>query len=416
MLPNDPFSRRTALRAGLASLIAPGLSRAEPGGDDLGFDLKEEAGIRRFGYPVHTVFPGLASGPPYRLSKNGRDIPAQFRPIAGGEGEGGVSLDFNASLGPHETERYVVHPVKGGGEDAGPREGIRVENSPRTVRVSNGTVLSYAVPDDLLGFLNGVANARLEFLREGSGGLMIRYRDDIHYRVGGKGPEGVPTRTRVTREGPIAAAIRFESLEALRGERSVRSAVEMTFPNSKSWVETSWRVEDPEGYVAGLGLDLRLGLDPRPTLVDLGAGSQVYSTLRGRERIELVAGTAPGLTGGGRPWVVRRGEPDRLTPFVEAPGPDAPKAEGWAHVMDASRCTAAAVGGFGRATRDRIIVDTDGRMQLWRDFAGEGASPPKGPKTLTFWLHFVTMPVQVGAVTSPQSMLAPLKVEWRGAT
>ena len=44
----------------------------------------------------------------------------------------------------------------------------------------------------------------------------------------------------------------------------------MTFPNSKSWVETSWRVEDPEGYVAGLGLDLRLELDPRPTLVDPG--------------------------------------------------------------------------------------------------------------------------------------------------
>ena len=72
--------------------------------------------------------------------------------------------------------------------------------------------------------------------------------------------------------------------------------------------------------------------------------------------------------------------------------------------------------GFGRATRDRIIVDADGRTQLWRDFAGDGGSPPKGPKSLTFWLHFVTMPVQVGAVTSPQAMLAPLKVEWRGAS
>ena len=84
--------------------------------------------------------------------------------------------------------------------------------------------------------------------------------------------------------------------------------------------------------------------------------------------------------------------------------------------MDATRCTAVAIGGFGRATRDRIVVDADGRIQLWRDFAGDGGSPPKGPKALTFWLHFVTMPVQVGAVTSPQSMLAPLKVEWKGAS
>ncbi|MEJ7637251.1 MAG: hypothetical protein WKF75_04485, partial [Singulisphaera sp.] len=303
MLPNDPFSRRRAIQAGLASLIVPGLSRVESGGDLLGFDLKEEAGIRRFGYPVHTAFPGLAFGPPYRLSRGGRDIPAQFRPIQGDDGQGGVALDFNASPGPHATEQYVVHSGDGGGVDAGPRDGMRAEKSPTTVRVSNGRALSYAVPDDLLGFLKGVANARREFFREDSQGLIIRYRDDIHYRVGGKGPDGVPTRMRVLREGPIAVALRFEGLEALRGERSVRSAVDMTFPNSKSWVETSWRVEDPEGFVAGLGVDLRLELDPRPTLVDMGAGSQVYSTLRDSERIDLVAGSAPGLTDDGRPWV-----------------------------------------------------------------------------------------------------------------
>ena len=102
--------------------------------------------------------------------------------------QGGVALDFNASPGPHETERYVVHSVRGGGADAGPRGGIRVESSPTIVRVSNGKVLSYAVPDDLLGFLKGVANSRREFLREDSAGLFIRYRDDIHYRVGGRGP------------------------------------------------------------------------------------------------------------------------------------------------------------------------------------------------------------------------------------
>src|SRR3712207_7624614 len=48
-----------------------------------------------------------------------------------------------------------------------------------------------------------------------------------------------------------------------------------------------------------------------------------------------------------------------------------------------------------RVTRDRILVDADGRTQLWRDFAGVGGSPPGDAKALTFWLHFVTMPVQV---------------------
>src|SRR3954471_6336816 len=105
MRPNDPLPRRRVLQAGLASLIAPGLCRAGSGGDRLGFDLKEDAGIRRFGYPVHTVFPGLASGPPYRLTRDGRDIPAQFTPLKDADGPGGVALDFNASPGPHETER-----------------------------------------------------------------------------------------------------------------------------------------------------------------------------------------------------------------------------------------------------------------------------------------------------------------------
>ena len=41
-----------------------------------------------------------------------------------------------------------------------------------------------------------------------------------------------------------------------------------------------------------------------------------------------------------------------------------------------------------------------------------GQRPLNQPKkSLRFWLHFVTTPVQVGAVTSPQSMLAPLEVE-----
>jgi len=32
---------------------------------------------------------------------------------------------------------------------------------------------------------------------------------------------------------------------------------------------------------------------------------------------------------------------------------------------------------------------------------------------LHFWLHFVGMPVQLGAATSPQAILNPLRVEWQ---
>ena len=60
-------------------------------------------------------------------------------------------------------------------------------------------------------------------------------------------------------------------------------------------------------------------------------------------------------------------------------------------------------------------VALEGR--ICREFAGAGAAPAAGPKALTCWFHFVRMPVQVGAATSPQAMLAPLEVEFaRDAT
>jgi hypothetical protein len=80
--------------------------------------------------------------------------------------------------------------------------------------------------------------------------------------------------------------------------------------------------------------------------------------------------------------------------------------------MDGSRCTALAVARFGRESRDRIEIEADGRVWICREFAGPVAAPAAGPKVLTCWFHFVRMPVQVGAITSPQAMLALLEVEF----
>jgi hypothetical protein len=164
-------------------------------------------------------------------------------------------------------------------------------------------------------------------------------------------------------------------------------------------------------------VELQLKVEPAPTLVDFGAADTVYGVLRDRERMILEAGDAPGLAGLGRPWVVRKGPDGNLAPFALASRPDAASAEGWAHVMDQSRCTALAVARFGRESRDRIEIEADGRVRICREFAGAVAAPTAGPKALTCWFHFVQMPVQVGAATSPQAILAPLEVEFtRDAT
>jgi hypothetical protein len=379
---------------------------------ELRFKLVEMGGLRRFGYPVHTILPGVRAGNHFRLTRGDRVIPAQFRAVDGPDGGPAIALDFNASPGPLETEDYIITYGAEVEPAPEPKPGMRVEKQGDLFRVWNGSSLEFQVPADLNGFLKSVRNARLPFLAEHSDGLRILCKDAAQSRIGAKPQAERNTRATVVREGPLAVSLRFESVEALPGDRSVKSTATLTFPSSKSWVETTWTVDDPEGWVAGLGLDLNFTIEGEPTLVDLGATDTVYGQLKGSERLELRAGEAPGRpTDGGR-WSVLKGQPERLQPFAVPPSGVTAAAEGWAHVMDRSRCTALALAAFGRQSRDRIEVNAGGRVSLARQFAGQGTAPAAGPKSMHFWFHFVTNPVQVGAATSPQAMLAPLRVVW----
>jgi hypothetical protein len=408
---DERFSRRSFLGASAALLALPATAAAGVGAAarELRFRLIETAGLRRFGYPVSTILPQVRMGNHFRLLRGDRVIPAQFRVVDGPDGGQAVALDFNASPGPLDTETYTVafgDDLEPGPE---PRAGMRVEHKDGLFHVSNGSSLQFAVPDNLLGSLKSVRNARLEFVGEGTSGFMIM-------RKGGtNAPVGEAVRASVAREGPIAIALRFERAVPLSAEHTVNSLAMLTFPNSKSWVETNWTVDDPEGWVPEMAVELDLVIEGSPTLVDFGAGSMVYGQIKDDESMELNAGEVSAGPGAAPAWTVRQGKPDSLSTFAVAPkeGLGSAPAEGWAHVIDRSRCTAIAVAGFGRGrgTRDQIKVDAKGRVQLRRSFDRAG-EPVKGLKMLKFWFHFVTTPVQVGAATSPQAMLAPLKVEW----
>jgi hypothetical protein len=381
--------------------------------------VRETAGIRRFGYPVKAVL-SLAEQQKdvshLRLLENGKPVVAQFMPLGDAKhGIRAVALDFNVSHAPYESREYVVEygSVRPGPQ---PRGGVDVVTVNDLLRVRHGKELEFDVPKDLLGLLHQVRTPQTEYLRPGSAGLWIRYKDNICFRAGGFGPYGVATVAHVTKVGPLAGALRFESTEALRGGRSVASVVLLDFPLSKSWVQVTWIIDDPNGFVAGLGADLNLNIQGEPTLVDFGAGSLVYTPLRRGQAAVLRAGSLDGPNSSAPAWQTLTGPVGGLTPYVLAPrGMQLPPAEGWAHIMDRERCTAVAVQGFARPGQiAEITVEADGRLQLWRQFGrGNGAPSPAGPKRLTFWLHFVGMPVHVGAATSPQAMLAPLEVEVR---
>ncbi len=354
----------------LALALAPALAQR--------LRVSETAGIRRFSYPVNAKLPpGLTGG---RLLENGKPVPAQFDVN---------EVDFGVSLGPFEKREYTVERAPA---EAKPVTVAREEGDRFVVGYTAS--LQYVVPKNLLGFLHAVRTAKWDYLRPGPQGLYLRYRDDIDYRVGGAGPHGAPTRARVVKQGPFSTVIEFTSTEALRGSRSVESVVRMEFPRTKSWVKATWTVQDPEALITGLGVELNLNLSVEPVIVDFGGGSMVYGRLR--------AGEAAALLATPQSWRVLLGPETAMEPYVTG---RTGAAEGWAHVMDRERATAVAVDGFG-LRQDRIQAAADGRMRIFREVSGGG------PKALTFWLHFVSMPVQVGAATSPQAMLAPLKAEW----
>jgi hypothetical protein len=376
--------------------------------------VRETAGIRRFSYPVSTLL-SLPRPPQdtdrFRLLEMGNPVPAQFLPVANPVGgHRSVSLDFLASPAPYEAREYTVEygpdvePVK-------PARGMRVESTPTEFHVVHSPALQFILPRDLLGLLHQVQTPRLSYLRPGSAGLTLWARDGGTYRVGGPGSGGGPMRSRITKAGPLASTLRYEGEVPLRNGPSVASVVELEFPLSKSWAEVRWTIHDPQDVVAGLGAELNLLLEGEPALVDFGADTLVYAALRKGQEAVLRAGL-----GVKPPWQVLVGPAGAAAPFVVGPpSPRPPAVEGWAHVMDRQRCTALAVADFAAAGKaGEIAVDATGRLQIGSRFPAGSGKVPGGSKALRFWLHFVDMPVHVGAATSPQAMRAPLRVEVSG--
>jgi hypothetical protein len=370
--------------------------------------VSETAGIRRFGYPVSVVLPvgkeAIEAGR-FRLLEDGKPVTAQFSPRpAMGKQQAAVLLDFNVNHAPFEKKTYVVE--YGPGVKAGPeaRGGMKVEREKGAIRITGGG-LEYVVPDDLTGLLRQVRGGKTAYLRDGSPGLSIVHGDGKRQRLGEARPSDKPTTAKVTRTGPLATALRFEGVELLGSKRPVAWVVEMEFPRSKSWARVDWTVDDPDGLVSGLGAELHLKMEGR-TLVDFGAGSLVYVALEKGQEARMRAGTlAARNKANGPPWETLVGAPGALKPYVVATPDSRHPAEGWAHVLDKESCTAVAVDGFAAPGQQaEIAARDDGYLRIGRAFS-------KRPKRLTFWLHFVSVPVQVGAKTSPQAMLAPLRVE-----
>jgi hypothetical protein len=412
--------------AALTSLGATSKTSASAAGERrIALRLVETAGLRRFGYPVSTQLPADLPAAHFRLTKDGREIPAQFRSVSSPDGRGALVLDWNASPGPFEVENYVVIAGDQGPPSPEPRGGMSVKTGNGSIDVTHPPYITYSLGEDRTGFLRSVRNSGIEFLKPNSPGFFVGFRGRKTYLEVPLGPTSKLPRVQVTRQGPMAAGLSLEHAIQLGEASHLASSIAMTFPSSKSWVEVVWTIADPEDRIESMGLDLDLRLEGEPILIDCGARSTVYTTLEPRERIVFESGYPLDIQGRELHWAVRKGSSSSPL-FLEAAGEKGSgrEPEGWVHVMDRTRCTAMAVADFGKpaqahGTLDRFEIAANGLLRFERRFRTEKpeARSAKSPaldtkKNLRFWIHFVTMPVQVGAKTSSQAMLSPLEVRW----
>jgi hypothetical protein len=373
-------------------------------------EVRETAGIRRFGYPVETELrfdPPVPSGSRFRLLEDeGRKvIVSQFRPLE--EKDGRVvraALDFEGSFLPFEARKYAVEygpDVEAGAEPGG----LSLEESGDVFRIANGPHLVWEVPRNLStgeagggsGLFRSVKSAKLDFLRPDSLGLCLRWRD------GKLRPLRSSSPGTVVKRGPLACRLRFEVETDGGGAGPVRSVVEVEIPRSRSWARVDWSLADPRGESYAMGAQIHLRLEGDAAFADFGAGTLVYAALSRGQGASFRAGLAvPDGPGGKAFWEVLRGPPGKLEPYVSGGPAGAREVEGWAHLMDRERCTAVAVAEFAKGSGDRIDVDQSGLLQIWREPAA---------KSLRFWIHFVDFPPHLGAVTSPQSMASPLEIK-----
>jgi len=109
---------------------------------------------------------------------------------------------------------------------------------------------------------------------------------------------------------------------------------------------------------------------------------------------------------GANDWQVSLGSKGEEQPYEIAGAPDRFQLARWGHIQGAKEVIAFAMdSNIRQAGTYRFALDGGGQASF--RFAPVA---PTAQHHLTIYEHFVAPPVQIGAVTSPNSMLTPLSV------
>ncbi|MBI5688166.1 MAG: hypothetical protein HZC54_24090 [Verrucomicrobia bacterium] len=347
--------RRFAISlASFTSLIVVSHASAAP----IEFTVSEIVGLRRFGYPVtaslETPQGALRDAATARLfDAKGKEVTAQFTAMAKWP-DGSVrrlDADFTSSLGPMETETYRVELV--GGAARSGKGGLTVTETAEEITVASSAI-AHKIRRDGKPLLTSIAHGKTEF-----------------FAAEGVTTTLTPGKAEILKRGPFNVTLRL-------------GPVTLEYVSSKSWVKITQRAGTP----VLLAVDARFALPEPPLLWDFGVESWLYGCLRRPNETAVLRQDANG-------WRVLTGAGERSSVYATGK-----RCEGWGHLADKQHVIAFGVADFSGDGEPSLFVGADGRFR---------ASAKR--KELTVYFHAVGQPVQVTAMTSPPSMLAPLVVK-----
>jgi hypothetical protein len=386
------------LSAGPAQANQAGTTRRAAGSVEI--LVAETAGIRRFGYPVHARVP-FAKGEldrleHMRLVRGDGEVAAQFA-VAERWDDGSVRwayVDWNASPPPLTTEAYRL--------ECGPD--VRRSREPRGLTVTETDeafqVGLFRFRKDGWPLIESCMHAGGENIGRGRNGLVVTDTSGKQYDF--RSAEGL--EVELVKPGPVHVVLRYRGRWAAGDAGPIHFETELAMPNSKSWWKVSHRVRDPHKRLRSVGLYTPFLVDALPVVWDFGTGSWTYGALRRADQLAVLEQSISAMPRGAQPWTVLLG-PAGDPALYEVAGATRPAlAEGWGHLTGGQRVVAFGVADFGlRQGVYRMALSGGGAAQF-----AYTASTGQDSLDLTVYQHFVGVPVQIGAATSPPSMLNPL--------
>jgi hypothetical protein len=359
--------------------------------------VKETTGIRRYRYPVGVRVPfpkgALSSADNARLTLNGSEVPGQFT----SEGlwpDGSVqwlAVDLNAEIGPNEEQKYQLEygaEVKAGP----PSRGLLVTENADSIQVGNARFSRTGSP------LLVSVKYRSEVLRAPGTGFAVV--DGAGKLIDLKSAE--PVKLEILKRGPIYVALRYSGRLALDAGSSVPFVVMAEMPNSKAWIKVTAQVDDPGKRLKGIVYQMPFTLGPFPWVWDFGTDRWTYGSLRKSSDSMILTETVK--TPESSDWQIKFGAKGQEESYETAPKGRSSRLVRWGHVQDTKEVIA-----FGVDANPSL----PGQYEFALDGEGRGSirfnpATPAAQHRLTVYHHFVSTPVQIGAVTSASAMLSPL--------